>query len=114
MSLEKINHDEFPSVETALKVCVPSSLLPGKPQSWPEVEEEPFIQERFPKSRCKKWTHSLLNELRGDFASPLCPRLALGSVQAGRRAQHTQWEHCIAGQARSWGVAGKRMASSVG
>lgn len=112
MSLEKINHDEFPSVETALKVCVPSSLLPGKPQSWPEVEEEPFIQEQFPKSRCKKWTCSLLNELHGDFASPLCARLALGSVQAGRRAR--QWEHSIVGQARSWGVAEKRMASSMG
>lgn len=42
MSLEKIKHDEFPSAETILKVCVPSSLLTGKPQSWPGLEEEPL------------------------------------------------------------------------
>lgn len=73
MSLEKIKHDEFPSIQTVLKVCVPSSLLPGKPQSWPELEEEPFIQARFPKSYCRTGTQSLLNELRGDSASPRVP-----------------------------------------
>ena len=73
MSLEKINHDEFPSTETILKVCVPSSLLIGKPQSWPGLEEEPFIQARFPKLYHKKWSQSLLNELRGDSASPRVP-----------------------------------------
>lgn len=69
MSLEKINHDEFPSTETILKVCVPSSLLTGKPQSWPGLEEEPFIQAQFPKSYHKKWSQLLSNELRRDSAS---------------------------------------------
>ena len=73
MGLEKINHDEFPSAERILKVCVPSSLLTGKPQSWPGSEEEPFIQAQFPKLYHNKWSKSLLNELLGDSASPRVP-----------------------------------------
>lgn len=73
MSLEKINHDEFPSTETILKVCVSSSLLTGKPQSWPGLEEEPFIQASFPKLYHKEWSQSFLNELHGDSASLCVP-----------------------------------------